>query len=46
MVEEQENRIVATEEQPADDWQYSLRPRRLREYIGQDQVKEIGRAHV
>ncbi|MBQ7515832.1 MAG: Holliday junction branch migration DNA helicase RuvB [Schwartzia sp.] len=40
MVEEQENRIVATEEQPADDWQYSLRPRRLREYIGQDQVKE------
>ncbi len=39
-MEEQENRIIATEEQPADDWQYSLRPRHLREYIGQDQVKQ------
>ena len=24
----------------ADDWQYSLRPRRLNEYIGQDKVKQ------
>ena len=39
-MEEQENRIITAEEQPTDDWQYSLRPRRLREYIGQDQVKE------
>lgn len=33
-------RIVAMEEQHADDWQYSLRPRRLSEYIGQDKAKE------
>ena len=26
--------------QGADDWQYSLRPRRLYEYIGQDKAKE------
>ncbi len=39
-MEERENRIITAEEQPADDWQYSLRPRKLREYIGQDQVKE------
>ena len=37
---EQEGRIVAMEEQQADDWQYSLRPRKLSEYIGQDKVKE------
>lgn len=35
-----EGRIVAMENQPRDDWQYSLRPRRLTEYIGQDKVKE------
>ncbi|BBB92860.1 MAG TPA: Holliday junction branch migration DNA helicase RuvB [Methylomusa anaerophila] len=34
-----EERIVAGGEQEADSWQYSLRPRRLAEYIGQDQVK-------
>lgn len=34
-----EERIVAGVEQDADSWQYSLRPRRLQEYIGQDQVK-------
>ena len=39
-MEEQEGRIVAMEEQQADDWQYSLRPRKLSEYIGQDKVKE------
>jgi len=35
-----EERIVAMDEQNADDWQYSLRPRKLSEYIGQDKVKE------
>ncbi|MBO4401900.1 MAG: Holliday junction branch migration DNA helicase RuvB [Selenomonadaceae bacterium] len=34
-----EERIIATEELAADDWQYSLRPRRLSEYIGQEKVK-------
>jgi len=35
-----DERIISTVEQSADDWQYSLRPRRLREYIGQDKAKE------
>ncbi len=35
----QEERVVAMEEQQLDDWQYSLRPKRLVEYIGQDKVK-------
>ena len=35
-----EERIVAMDEQNSDDWQYSLRPRKLMEYIGQDKVKE------
>ncbi len=39
-MEEQEGRMLAMDEQPADGWQYSLRPRRLMEYIGQDKVKE------
>ena len=39
-MEEQEGRIVAMEEQPSDDWQFSLRPRKFREYIGQDKAKE------
>ncbi len=34
-----EERVVAGNEQEVDNWQYSLRPRRLEEYIGQDQVK-------
>jgi len=34
-----EGRIVAMDEQSADAWQYSLRPRKLSEYIGQDKVK-------
>ena len=39
-MEETEGRIVAMDEQQADAWQYSLRPRKLNEYIGQDKVKE------
>jgi len=35
-----EERIVDGGELEADNWQYSLRPRRLQEYIGQDQVKQ------
>ena len=35
-----DERIIATNEQGADDWQYSLRPRRLVEYIGQDKAKQ------
>ncbi len=35
-----DDRIIATDEQSTDDWQYSLRPRRLYEYIGQDKAKE------
>lgn len=38
-MEEQEGRIVSMGEQPADDWQYSLRPRKFTEYIGQDKAK-------
>ncbi|MBR4151954.1 MAG: Holliday junction branch migration DNA helicase RuvB [Selenomonadaceae bacterium] len=34
-----DERIISTIEQSADDWQYSLRPRRLYEYIGQDKAK-------
>lgn len=37
---EQEDRIIAGGEQEADVWQYSLRPRRLAEYIGQKQAKD------
>lgn len=39
-MDELDGRIVAMEEQQADDWQYSLRPRKLTEYIGQDKVKD------
>ena len=35
-----DNRIIANEAQKTDDWQYSLRPRRLVEYIGQDKLKK------
>lgn len=35
-----DERIIATGEQGADEWQYSLRPRRLAEYIGQDKAKK------
>ena len=36
----EEERIVSGPEQETDTWQLSLRPRRLVEYIGQDQVKQ------
>ena len=35
-----DERIIAMNEQGADDWQYSLRPRKLVEYIGQDKAKQ------
>ncbi len=35
-----DDRIIAGAETEADTWQYSLRPRRLQEYIGQDGVKQ------
>ena len=35
-----DERIIANEQQSADDWQYSLRPRKLNEYIGQDKAKQ------
>ena len=35
----EDSRIVSMGEQMADDWQYSLRPRKLSEYIGQDKAK-------
>ena len=31
----EQERIITGREQDADGWQYSLRPRRLAEYIGQ-----------
>ena len=34
-----EDRVVRGEEQETDGWEYNLRPKRLQEYIGQDQVK-------
>lgn len=37
---DQENRIVTMQEREEDIWQYSLRPRYLKEYIGQTQAKE------
>ena len=36
----EEERVISGPEQEADTWQLSLRPRRLVEYIGQDQVKQ------
>ena len=39
-MDDNEGRIVAMDEQQTDDWQYSLRPRKLSEYIGQDKVKD------
>lgn len=35
-----ENRIITTHEREGDTWQFSLRPRYLKEYIGQRQAKE------
>lgn len=39
-MDEMEGRIIALDEQAADTWQYSLRPRKLVEYIGQKKAKE------
>ena len=39
-MEEMEGRIIALDEQATDTWQYSLRPRKLAEYIGQKKAKE------
>ena len=36
----EEERVISGPEQETDTWQLSLRPRRLVEYIGQDQVKQ------
>ena len=36
----EEGRIVSMNEQENDGWQYSLRPRKLSEYIGQDRAKD------
>ena len=35
-----DERIITNQELSLDDWQYSLRPRKLAEYIGQDKAKE------
>ena len=40
MADSEDGRIVAMNEQEEDVWQYSLRPRKLAEYIGQDKVKK------
>lgn len=40
MKDNMEERVVALDEQTSDGWQYSLRPRFLAEYIGQDKAKE------
>lgn len=34
-----DSRVISGAEQDVDNWQYSLRPRRFAEYIGQDKVK-------
>ena len=36
---DEEQRVIAGGEQLQDGWQYSLRPRSLKEYIGQEKVK-------
>jgi len=36
---EKDDRVITGQETDADVWQYSLRPRLLSEYIGQEQVK-------
>ena len=36
---EQDERVITGQETDADVWQYSLRPRLLSEYIGQEQIK-------
>lgn len=38
--EEMDERVITGKELAADTWQYSLRPKKLNEYIGQDKAKE------
>lgn len=45
-MDELEDRIVTLDEQAADTWQYSLRPKKLIEYIGQEKTKENLRIFV
>ncbi len=40
LYDDSEERIVLSDEQLADDWQYSLRPKKLIEYIGQEKTKK------
>lgn len=37
---ERDNRIISNAPQEEDSWQYSLRPRYFKEYIGQEKAKE------
>ena len=37
-MEDFNERIVSGVEMDIDNWQYSLRPKKLQEYIGQDKV--------
>ena len=39
-MEDFNERIISGGEMEADNWQYSLRPKKLQEYIGQDKVKD------
>lgn len=39
-MQDEANRIIEAVEQEADIWQYNLRPKKLSEYIGQQQAKE------
>ena len=39
-MEDKDERIVVGDEQNVDQWQYSLRPKKFMEYIGQNKVKE------
>ena len=40
-MEDFNERIVSGGEMDIDNWQYSLRPKKLQEYIGQDKSKII-----
>ena len=39
-------RIVSTEEMPKDEWQTSLRPQRLDDYIGQEAFKKNLKVYI
>lgn len=36
----EETRVISSEEQEIDSWQYGLRPKKLAEYVGQEHIKE------